>query len=263
MGGLPTVPGRYPQRRGSPRSLRPTIRLRRAWEFRNGSPPRPRRGRPARREAAWAATAGHRARTHRWSGGRDARQAIPPHPPEPPAPSSYLHHLPPRLRDRSMRARQRRRCSRRRQASKQGQSSRPNWNGCPQLLEREGTPATVGSRLPASQPVGLVLRSARTTRPDATGLSDSFDARVGGGLRPRQPGFAVLEGHHTANVGRPQDSDFMISRMSSAVSLGVLPTWTPAASRASFLASAVPVEPDTMAPAWPMVLPSGAVKPAT
>jgi len=60
-----------------------------------------------------------------------------------------------------------------------------------------------------------------------------------------------------------QDSDFMISRISSAVSLGVRPTWTPAASRASFLAAAVPDEPDTMAPACPMVLPSGAVNPAS
>ena len=56
---------------------------------------------------------------------------------------------------------------------------------------------------------------------------------------------------------------FKISRISSAVSDGVLPTLTPAASRASFLAWAVPEEPETMAPAWPIVLPSGAVKPAT
>src|SRR5690606_20222260 len=54
-----------------------------------------------------------------------------------------------------------------------------------------------------------------------------------------------------------------ISRMRAAVSDGVLPTLTPAASRASFLAWAVPDEPDTMAPACPIVLPSGAVKPAT
>src|SRR5262245_15569041 len=53
------------------------------------------------------------------------------------------------------------------------------------------------------------------------------------------------------------------SRARRAVSEGVLPTRTPAASRASFLAWAVPEEPETMAPAWPMVLPSGAVKPAT
>ena len=49
----------------------------------------------------------------------------------------------------------------------------------------------------------------------------------------------------------------------SAVRLGVRPTRTPAASRAALLASAVPEEPETMAPAWPMVRPSGAVKPAT
>ncbi len=55
----------------------------------------------------------------------------------------------------------------------------------------------------------------------------------------------------------------MISRMSCAVALGVLPTRTPAASSASALAAAVPDEPDTIAPAWPIVLPSGAVNPAT
>src|SRR5690606_27170130 len=54
-----------------------------------------------------------------------------------------------------------------------------------------------------------------------------------------------------------------ISRIRPAVSVGVLPTRTPAASSASFFACAVPDEPDTMAPAWPIVLPSGAVNPAT
>lgn len=52
------------------------------------------------------------------------------------------------------------------------------------------------------------------------------------------------------------------SRTRRAVSVGVEPTRTPAASRASFLACAVPEEPETIAPAWPMVLPSGAVNPA-
>jgi len=55
----------------------------------------------------------------------------------------------------------------------------------------------------------------------------------------------------------------MISFISAAVSLGVLPTRTPAASSASFFACAVPADPDTIAPACPMVLPSGAVNPAT
>src|SRR5690606_22245571 len=57
--------------------------------------------------------------------------------------------------------------------------------------------------------------------------------------------------------------DFMISRMMRAVSLGVLPTRTPTFSNASFLACAVPDDPDTIAPACPIVLPSGAVNPAT
>ena len=55
--------------------------------------------------------------------------------------------------------------------------------------------------------------------------------------------------------------DCMTSRISRAVSLGVLPT-DPAASSATFFASAVPAEPEMIAPAWPIVLPSGAVKPA-
>jgi hypothetical protein len=63
--------------------------------------------------------------------------------------------------------------------------------------------------------------------------------------------------------GSAEDQPATISRMSWAVSDGVLPTRTPAASRASCLAWAVPAEPDTIAPAWPMVLPSGAVNPAT
>src|SRR5699024_4616296 len=54
-----------------------------------------------------------------------------------------------------------------------------------------------------------------------------------------------------------------ISLTSSAACEGVLPTFTATASRASFFACAVPEEPDTIAPAWPMVLPSGAVNPAT
>jgi hypothetical protein len=54
-----------------------------------------------------------------------------------------------------------------------------------------------------------------------------------------------------------------IERASAAAADGVLPTCTPAASSASFFAAAVPEEPDTIAPAWPIVLPSGAVNPAT
>src|SRR5690606_9892865 len=60
-----------------------------------------------------------------------------------------------------------------------------------------------------------------------------------------------------------QAGPWMISRRRASVAVGVLPPLTPAASRASFFAWAVPAEPDAIAPAWPVVLPSGAVKPAT
>jgi hypothetical protein len=66
-----------------------------------------------------------------------------------------------------------------------------------------------------------------------------------------------------AKTGRGAYRLRRIERASSAVADGVLPTFTPAASSASFLAAAVPDDPDTIAPAWPIVLPSGAVKPAT
>ena len=69
--------------------------------------------------------------------------------------------------------------------------------------------------------------------------------------------------YRRARINRWNHSPFRIARAKSAVAEGVLPTLTPAASSASCLAAAVPDEPDTIAPAWPMVLPSGAVKPAT
>jgi SAM-dependent methyltransferase len=50
-------------------------------------------------------------------------------------------------------------------------------------------------------------------------------------------------------IPRASTAYFMMSRMRPAVSLGVLPTRTPAFSRASFLAWAVPDEPEMIAPA--------------
>ena len=52
------------------------------------------------------------------------------------------------------------------------------------------------------------------------------------------------------------------SATSWATSVGFVPTRTPTASSASFFASAVPAEPEMIAPAWPIVFPGGAVKPA-
>lgn len=52
------------------------------------------------------------------------------------------------------------------------------------------------------------------------------------------------------------------SATSSATSEGFVAARMPAARNASLLASAVLSPPETIAPAWPIVLPSGAVKPA-
>ena len=52
------------------------------------------------------------------------------------------------------------------------------------------------------------------------------------------------------------------SATNSATSEGFVAARMPAAPNASLLASAVLSPPETIAPAWPIVLPSGAVKPA-
>ncbi len=66
--------------------------------------------------------------------------------------------------------------------------------------------------------------------------------------------------HRSGGHGRAQASRLSITI--SDTSVGVRPTRTPAASSASALAAAVPFDPDTIAPAWPMVFPGGAVNPA-
>src|SRR5690606_3274126 len=93
--------------------------------------------------------------------------------------------------------------------------------------------------------LGPSRRRQRRRRPSRSGTAADVVARLADAVR-RPPA--------------DQDSNDCASR---AVSDGVLPTVTPAASSATFLASAVPEEPETMAPAWPIVFPSGAVKPAT
>ena len=46
------------------------------------------------------------------------------------------------------------------------------------------------------------------------------------------------------------------------MSAGLSATTTPAASRAAILSVAVPLPPEMIAPAWPIRLPGGAVRPA-
>lgn len=118
-----------------------------------------------------------------------------------------------------------------------------------------------GDQTPVSRRASLDLKATgagrqrggcfrRSTRPDP---EPRFTAQRTGAVAPAAFARKRWRVYSAANA----------ALSSSAVSVGVLPTLTPAASRASFFACAVPAEPDTMAPAWPMVLPSGAVKPAT
>ena len=62
--------------------------------------------------------------------------------------------------------------------------------------------------------------------------------------------------------GTPARRGYIILSSVSAISLGVAATPMPAALKASILAAAVPLPPETMAPAWPMRRPGGAVAPA-
>ena len=125
----------------------------------------------------------------------------------------------------------------------------------PFLLERRISHADPRARM-RNPPLGAEpRRSARTS---------SRHARNAPEARPQRTRLPSLDRVGDGSLaGRRGYSALNTCRSSSAVSLGVLPTFTPAASRASFFAWAVPAEPDTMAPAWPIVLPSGAVKPAT
>jgi len=68
----------------------------------------------------------------------------------------------------------------------------------------------------------------------------------------------------TAAHDRARDQTLLsTSAINSPISDGLRPTRQPAFSSASILAAAVPFEPETIAPAWPIFLPGGAVTPAT
>ena len=57
-------------------------------------------------------------------------------------------------------------------------------------------------------------------------------------------------------------SDLTMSAINSPASVGLRPMRTPADSSASIFPFAVPLPPDTIAPAWPILRPGGAVTPA-
>lgn len=85
------------------------------------------------------------------------------------------------------------------------------------------------------------MRSVNCPTPTMTGVFGSrfIDPLSTAGRAPAKSGAPTAGRYRLCRI----------SRASAAVSDGVLPTLTPAASRASFLAAAVPDEPDTMAPA--------------
>ena len=121
----------------------------------------------------------------------------------------------------------------------------------------------------AMPPVTTSGRAGRAAGPDPARSGPSADCGSSGSRAGGASAETLTHPILTPGRARPKQARrlpayrFMRSRTRSAVSLGVLPTRTPAFSSASFLAWAVPEEPEMIAPAWPMVLPSGAVKPAT
>ena len=113
-----------------------------------------------------------------------------------------------------------------------------------------------------------------TTRPDFTSPLVSH--------LPRRPGVPTPKDVLGDHIGEPKRLTYTadqqkyfkalekalpgrvrtISAIRSPASVGLRPTFTPAARNASILPWAVPLPPLVMAPAWPIFLPSGAVTPA-
>ena len=89
------------------------------------------------------------------------------------------------------------------------------------------------------------------------------DRRIGDQRLP--PSFGVANPSSRDGLRR-QSSQVSVgtsSAISSPASVGFMPTAAPASRSASIFAAAVPLPPDTIAPACPIFLPGGAVTPAT
>src|SRR5439155_22193522 len=146
-----------------------------------------------------------------------------------------------------------------------GRSGIRTVSRCPPRAGRRG-PAPPPSRLPP--PLERPAPPARPGVPAGSGSGGCGDIPIhfSSAATTRRPRHAQSAQrpvvHRPAVDNGVTQSDLMTSRISRAVSLGVLPTLTPTASRAAFLASAVPDEPEMIAPACPIVLPGGAVNPA-
>ena len=107
-------------------------------------------------------------------------------------------------------------------------------------------------------PVGLERASFYTTEPLRRTLGELV---YGEALRR---GNSAGERDHASSVAAPPADGryFIRSATICATSVGVVPTAIPRASSASFFPCAVPDEPEMIAPAWPIVFPDGAEKPA-
>ena len=107
------------------------------------------------------------------------------------------------------------------------------------------------SRVAARAPVPRTL-AAGTGRADAPGLTDAIS-----------PATSVAGATDLAREMLPLGQrPLTTSTIRRPASVGFRPTSAPAARRASIFAWAVPLPPETMAPAWPIFLPGGAVTPA-
>jgi len=127
-------------------------------------------------------------------------------------------------------------------------------------------------------PIGVVSRSGTLTYQighelTQRGLGNSTIVGIGGDPVVGSSFIDILERFQADDEtevivmvgeigGDEEEKAAACSATSCATSVGVVPTVIPAASSASFFACAVPDEPEMIAPAWPMVFPGGAVKPA-
>ena len=105
--------------------------------------------------------------------------------------------------------------------------------------------------------VRLVLGAGEIVRPGIT-----FDLQRGPGM---WVAFAVRRRGVCRGGAEPTERRYRersAAAISSPASVGLSPTATPAAARASIFPCAVPLPPETMAPAWPILRPAGAVTPA-
>jgi hypothetical protein len=118
---------------------------------------------------------------------------------------------------------------------------------------------TLSTASPAGITSAMCVSNGRSKRSDQRS-ANSLTIRGSRSSHSRPPG---LSRHHESPDGSSSGQvTANTSAASWATSVGVVPTRTPWASSVSFFACAVPEVPEMIAPAWPMVLPGGAVKPA-